>query len=300
MTTQHTHGINPGGINLGGITIQRIVEQVGPFFDGKTFFPKLTDEMLAEHRSWLEPRYFEPGTGKVVLMMQSYLVRTPHHTILVDTCCGNDKQRPSRPQWHMQKLDTFQSGLAAAGVRVEDVDYVMCTHLHVDHVGWNTRLDNGRWVPTFPNAKYIMSDRELDYWTKRHATDPAACPWIGDSVLPIVDARKHEIIKSTHVLGDHVRLMPTPGHTIDHFSVHVGKLGHDALITGDMVHSPIQVRYPDMGMFSDYDSKQAGETRHRIFGQVCDTSTLMCTTHFNAPSTGRITRWDDGFRFVEV
>ncbi len=253
MTTQHNHGTQLGGIDLGGITIQRIVEQVGPFFDGRTFFPKLTDHMLDEHRSWLEPHYFEPGTGKVILMMQSYLVRTPHHTILVDTCCGNDKQRPNRPQWHMQKLDTFQRGLAAAGVGVEDIDYVMCTHLHVDHVGWNTRLDNGRWVPTFPNARYIMSDRELDYWTKRHASDPTTCPWIGDSVLPIIEARRNELVKSTHVLGDLVRLMPTPGHSIDHFAVHVGRPGHDALITGDMVHSPIQVRYPEIGMFSDYD-----------------------------------------------
>ena len=295
MSPSHNHGID-----LGNITIQRIVEQVGPFFDGKTFFPTLTDAMLTEHKSWLYPRFFEPMTNKVILMMQSYLVRTPHHTILVDSCVGNHKQRPNRPHWHMMQSDTYEKNLAAAGVRVADIDYVMCTHLHVDHVGWNTRLENGRWVPTFPNAKYVMSDRELEYWTKRHATDPASCPWMGDSVLPIVDARKTEIVKSDHVLGELVRLMPTPGHTIDHFSVRIGKPGHDAIITGDMVHSPVQVRYPEMGMFSDYDSKQAGETRRHVFGHVCDTATLMCTAHFDAPSTGRITRWDDGFRFIET
>jgi glyoxylase-like metal-dependent hydrolase (beta-lactamase superfamily II) len=295
MSASHTHGID-----LGNITIQRIVEQVGPFFDGKTFFPTLTDAMLAEHGVWLHPRFFEPVTNKVILMIQSYLVRTPHHTILVDSCVGNHKQRPNRPHWHMMQSETYEKNLASAGVRVTDIDYVMCTHLHVDHVGWNTRLENGRWVPTFPNAKYVMADRELEYWTKRHATDPASCPWMADSVLPIVDARKTEIVKSDHVLGDLVKLMPTPGHTIDHFSVRVGKPGHDAIITGDMVHSPIQVRYPEIGMFSDYDSKQAGETRRQIFGHVCDTATLMCTTHFDAPSTGRITRWDDGFRFVET
>ncbi len=295
MSASHDHGID-----LGNITIQRIVEQVGPFFDGKVFFPTLTDEILAEHRSWLEPRYFEPITKKVIIMVQSYLVRTPHHTILVDTCVGNHKPRPNRPHWHMMQSETYEKNLAAAGVRVGDIDYVMCTHLHVDHVGWNTRLDNGRWVPTFPNAKYVMADRELEYWTKRHATEPNTCPWVGDSVLPIVDARKTEIVKSDHILGDLVKLMPTPGHTIDHYSVRVGKPGHDAIITGDMVHSPIQLRYPEMGMVSDYNTKQGGETRRRVFGEVCDTATLLCTTHFNAPSCGRITRWDDAFKLVEA
>jgi glyoxylase-like metal-dependent hydrolase (beta-lactamase superfamily II) len=294
MSASHSHGID-----LGGTTVQAIVEQVGPFFDGRAFFPGLTDEMMAEHRSWLEPRYFEPGTGKVILMIQSYLVRTPQHTILVDGCVGNHKQRPTRPHWHLMQSATYERNLAAAGVKTSDIDYVMCTHLHGDHVGWNTRLENGRWVPTFPNAKYLLSGTELAYWTERHSAAPATCPWIGDSVLPIIEAKRAEIVESDHTIGDGVKLMPTPGHTIDHFAVHVGKPGHDVLITGDMVHSPIQVRYPELGMFVDYDSKQAGETRRKVFNQFCDTSTLLCTTHFAAPSMGRITKWDDGFRFVE-
>ena len=289
----------PQVVEVGGATIQGIVEQVGPFFDGQTFFSGLTDQMMTEHRNWLEPRYFEPVTGKVVLMIQSYLVRTRHHIILVDSCVGNHKQRPTRPFWHMMQSETYHRNLAAAGVQVSDIDYVMCTHLHGDHVGWNTRLDGGRWVPTFPNAKYLLADRELDYWMKRHAADAASCPWIGDSVLPIVEARKAEIVQSDHTLGDVVRLLPTPGHTIDHFAVQVGTPGHDAIITGDMVHSPIQVRYPELGMFVDHDSKQSGETRRKIFSHICDTSTRLCATHFNAPSVGRIRQWDDGFRFVE-
>jgi glyoxylase-like metal-dependent hydrolase (beta-lactamase superfamily II) len=288
------------GFALGTTTIQRIVEQVGPFFDGKTFFPDLTDAMLDEHRSWLEPRYFEPGTGKVILMVQSYLVRTPHHTILIDSCVGNDKPRPTRPHWHMMQSNAYERNLASAGIAVSDIDFVMCTHLHGDHVGWNTRLDNGRWVPTFPNARYLLSERELDYWVNRHAADPASCPWIGDSVLPIVEAQKVERVKSDHALSDVVSLMPTPGHTLDHFAVRVGTPGHDAIITGDMMHSPLQVRYPELGMFVDHDGKKAGATRRKVFSHVCDTSTVLCTNHFNAPSMGRITRWDDGFRFVET
>jgi glyoxylase-like metal-dependent hydrolase (beta-lactamase superfamily II) len=295
MSATHDHGIV-----LGGVTVQRIVEQVGPFFDAKTFFPSLTDAIMAENRSWLEPRYFEPGTGKIILMIQSYLVRTPHHTILIDSCVGNDKERPNRPHWHKRRSDTYQKNLAAAGVNVADIDYVMCTHLHVDHVGWNTRFDNGHWVPTFPNAKYVMSRRELEYWTERFAKEPNACPWIGDSIIPIVESHKTELVGSDHVLSDLVSLMPTPGHTIDHYSVCLGKSGRDAIISGDLVHSPIQVRYPEIGMFSDYDSAQGAATRRKVFAEICDTSTLLCTTHFNAPSCGRITGWGDGFRFIEV
>ena len=117
----------------------------------------------------------------------------------------------------------------------------MCTHLHVDHVGWNTQLENGRWVPTFPRAKYLFADRELDHWTRRQKADPESCPWITDSVLPIVEAKRDERVKSDHVVDDLVKLIPTPGHTVDHYSVQVGKRGVDAIITGDMVHSPLQI-----------------------------------------------------------
>jgi glyoxylase-like metal-dependent hydrolase (beta-lactamase superfamily II) len=170
--------------------------------------------------------------------------------------------------------------------------------LHVDHVGWNTRLENGRWVPTFPKAKYVFAERELAHWTKKQQEDPANHPWITDSVLPIVEARRTEIVKSNHTLNDLVQLIPTPGHTIDHFSVQVGKSGQDAVITGDMIHSPIQARYPELGMRVDYDSKQAGVSRRELFGRFCDTPTLFCMAHFPSPSTGRMTRWDNGFKFI--
>jgi glyoxylase-like metal-dependent hydrolase (beta-lactamase superfamily II) len=165
-------------------------------------------------------------------------------------------------------------------------------------VGWNTRLDNGRWVPTFPKAKYLFSARELAHWTEKEKQDPAAHPWITDSVLPIVAAKRTELIGSDHTLNELVRLIPTPGHTIDHFSVHVGKAGQDALIGGDMIHSPLQARYPELGMRADYDSVQAGQSRRKVFERFCDSATLLCTAHFPSPSTGRIARWEDGFKVV--
>jgi glyoxylase-like metal-dependent hydrolase (beta-lactamase superfamily II) len=288
MTTQ---------IKLGNLTIHRIVEQEGPFFEVLKFFPALTKELLEENRAWLQPRFLDP-TDQLMLCIQSYLVQTPHHNILVDTCVGNHKPRPTRPFWHMMQSDRFEKNLAATGLGVGDIDFVMCTHLHTDHVGWNTRLDNGRWVPTFPKARYVFADRELAYWTKRQKDDAAAVPWVTDSVLPIVAANRADIVKSAHAFNDLVTLIPTPGHSIDHYSLLVGKPGADAVITGDMIHSPLQARYPELGMMSDYDSKQAGMSRRELFGRFCDTSTLMCTAHFPSPSTGRVVRWRDAFDFA--
>jgi glyoxylase-like metal-dependent hydrolase (beta-lactamase superfamily II) len=290
MTTQ---------ITIGDITIHRVVEQEQPVFAAKDFFPSLAPELLTENLSWLAPKFIDAG-GKLVLCIQSYVVRTPHHTILIDTCVGNHKPRPSRPFWNQLTGDRYEKNLAAAGVGVGDIDYVMCTHLHTDHVGWNTRLDNGRWVPTFPNAKYLFADRELEFWTQKEKDNPAGFPWISDSVLPIMHAKRAEVVKSNHRLNEMIELIPTPGHSIDHFSVLAGKAGRDAFFTGDMIHSPIQARYPDLGMFADYDSKQAGTTRRAILERFCDTSTLMCMAHFPSPSMGRITRWGEGFGFVSV
>jgi glyoxylase-like metal-dependent hydrolase (beta-lactamase superfamily II) len=285
-------------IELGDIKIRRIIEQEGPFFPVHEFFPNFTPEMMAENAHWLQPTFVD-NNGMLVLCIQSYVIETPHHKIMVDTCVGNHKPRPTRPFWDMMASDRYERNLAAAGVKVEDIDFVMCTHLHVDHVGWNTRLENGRWVPTFPNARYIFSDKELAFWTDRHAKSPELAPWMTDSVLPVVAANRVDIVKSEYAFNDHVQLIPAPGHTIDQYNVLAGKPGRDALVTGDMVHSPIQVRYPEIGMMSDWDSKIAGESRNRIFSRFCDTSTLICTGHFPSPSTGRITRGKDGhFQFI--
>jgi glyoxylase-like metal-dependent hydrolase (beta-lactamase superfamily II) len=284
-------------MQIGNTVIHRIVEQEGPFFPAFQFFPTLTKELYEENRAWLQPAYID-ASDRVMLCIQGYLVQTPHHNILIDSCVGNHKPRPTRPFWNMMNSDRFEKSLAATGVGIGDIDFVMCTHLHTDHVGWNTRLENGRWVPTFPKARYVFADRELAFWTKRQKDDPTACPWVEDSVLPIVAANRADVVKSAHAFNDLVTLIPTPGHTIDHYSVQVGKPGADAIITGDMIHSPLQARYPELGMLADYDSKQAGATRRELFGRVCDTSTLMCTAHFPSPSTGRVVRWGDGFNFA--
>ena len=282
--------------NVGNLRLHRVVEQEQPFFDPLKFFPDLKPEVLEENRSWLEESALDPRTGFLNLCIQSYVVRTPHHTILIDSCVGNDKQRPARPFWHMMSGDSYMRSLAAHGLTVDDIDFVMCTHLHTDHVGWNTRLENGRWVPTFPKARYLFADLEFDFWKAKNEQEPV--PWIVDSVLPIVAAGRAQLVSSAYALDDNVRLEPTPGHTIDHYSVHLTDGHRKAVVTGDMIHSPLQCRYPELSAFVDYDGKQSAETRRAFLGRHCDTDTLICTAHFPSPSIGHITRWDDTFRFV--
>jgi glyoxylase-like metal-dependent hydrolase (beta-lactamase superfamily II) len=286
-------------ITLKDITIHPVIEQQGGYFDVLGFFPALSRELLDENRSWLQPTFID-AADKLVLCIQSFVIKTPHHNILVDACVGNHKKRPTRPFWNMMNSDRFEQGLAAIGLSVNDIDYVMCTHLHGDHVGWNTRQENGRWVPTFPKARYIMTDRELAHWSAIEKENPQNVPWITDSVLPIVAAKREQIVKSDFAFNEQIQFIPTPGHTIDHFSVLVGRRGEDALITGDMIHSPLQAKYPDMGMMADYDSAQAGRTRRQIFDRFGEEPTVLCATHFPAPSTGNVRRSGDGYKFVPV
>jgi glyoxylase-like metal-dependent hydrolase (beta-lactamase superfamily II) len=286
--------------DVGDMTIHRVIESEEPLFDPLTFFPTITQEVLDENLSWLKPNFIDPASGQLMLCIQSYIVRTPHHTILIDSCVGNHKERPNYPFWNQMTSDRFEKNLAATGLGFGDIDFVMCTHLHVDHVGWNTKLENGRWVPTFPKAKYVFAERELAFWTEAARADPGKQPAIVDSVLPIVAAGRHEVVNSDHQLLEGVRLLPTPGHTIDHYSVHIGKPGADAVIAGDMIHSPLQTRYPELGMRADYDSVQGGTSRRALFSKLCDTSTLLCPAHFPSPSKGRLTRWGDGFRYHPV
>jgi glyoxylase-like metal-dependent hydrolase (beta-lactamase superfamily II) len=281
-----------GSVQVGDVRIARIVEDEAPLRPALEILPGLTPELLAENRAWLEPHALT-ADGYLRLAFQSFLVRTPHHTILIDSCIGNDKPRPTRAVWH-QKSDTrFMDGLAATGTGVEQVDYVLCTHLHVDHVGWNTRLRDGRWVPTFPNARYVFGREEYRYWEAENAK--AANPVFGDSVLPVMEAGRAELVESEHGVGDHLRLMPTPGHTPGHVSVALGRAG-EAVVSGDVLHSPLQARYPELSAAFDVDPKQSAVTRRRFLERFAETDTVCCMTHFPSPSLGKLKRWGEGFR----
>ncbi|MGJ5083855.1 MBL fold metallo-hydrolase [Bradyrhizobium sp. HKCCYLS3013] len=273
-------------------TIHRIIEQETTFLPAREMFPELTPEMLAAERSALQAAGALDAQDTLILCFQSYVVRTPHHTILIDSCIGNDKPR-ARPVWNMKSDDSYMRALAAAGVSVDDIDVVMCTHLHTDHVGWNTRLDNGRWVPTFPNARYVFAQREYDYWVAQNAK--AEVPPFADSVLPVVEAKRADIVGDEFSIGDHIRLLPTPGHTPGHVAIAVGKGRDDAVFGGDLIHTPLQLGLPELSPKFDVDPKQAAVTRRTFLERYCDTATLCCTAHFPSPSVGRIRRKGSAF-----
>lgn len=283
----------PDTIVLGEVTIHRIVEMETAFMPVRRFLPTLSEAVLAQNRDWLMPAGLDVEDN-VVLCFQSYVIRTPRHVVLVDSCIGNDKERPAYPIWHRKTDRAWMDGLAALGLSVADIDVVMCTHLHSDHVGWNTRLEGGRWVPSFPRARYVFARQEMDYWQGRQATAPS--PAFADSVLPVVEAGRAELVGGDHALDEHLRLRPTPGHTPGHVAVELGRGRRVAAITGDLIHSPLQARYPELSMTSDTDPAKAAATRRAFLEDVCETDTVCCFAHFPSPSRGHVRRWGEGFR----
>ena len=284
---------------LGELEIHRAIESEVPIFDTFTFFPDATREVVEANKDWLMPRYIDPKTIEVILCIQSYVIKTSHHTILVDTCVGNHKSRPARPSWHMQN-SPFIEELASGGVHPEEVDVVFCTHLHVDHVGWNTKLLDGRWVPTFPNAKYIFSRNEFELWAARYEKgETVPVPLVyEDSVLPIVEAGQAIIVEDTHQIDDGMWLEPAPGHTPGHVMLNLKSGEETALMSGDVIHHPLQLIRPEWSSRACEDPHLSAVSRTKMLERVADTNTLLCPAHFGSPTMGHvISHATDGFRY---
>lgn len=282
-------------LQLGNIVLNRIVEseRADAYFDPLAFFPETRLQEWEHHKNWLQPRFQDPASGRLIFTVQSFLLRTLHHTILIDACVGNHKQRKVA-SWNMTTRGIFLKRLTDAGIRVDDIDYVICTHIHQDHVGWNTRMQEGRWVPTFPKATYIISRKEYDHW-QNMAQPPNQA--FADSVLPVVEAGQAALVTSDFVIDDEVWVESTPGHTPDHMSVHLESNGTKAIITGDVIHSPVQCVEPDWVMFADFDRDLARQTRRSFLEQYCENDVLVCVTHFPSPSMGHIVRRGNAFWF---
>jgi glyoxylase-like metal-dependent hydrolase (beta-lactamase superfamily II) len=284
---------------LGDIRIDRIVEREDPVFVPTRLIPNATPEALAPYRHWLEPNALDAATGLFILPVQSYVVRTRHHNILIDGCLGEDKTCRWHLPWHQLRGLRFLHDLAALGLAPEDIDYVMCTHLHGDHVGWNTRLVDGRWMPTFPRARYVMSRRELDWWKSYNAgasaEDYEEC--IDESVLPVVAAGQALLVAEDHAIDDEVWLEPLIGHTPGHFGVRLKSNGAEAIMIGDLMHSPVQCAEPDWSSSSDFDPDQARRVRRQFLESHAETDRLVLTAHFPSPSVGHIRRAHAAFRF---
>ena len=286
----------------GPFDIQRIVEFEGPFIPPEHIFPDATPAQIAASAAYKEPTFFDREKNLLVMSFHSILVRTPSHTILVDTCVGNDKPRPNLDLWH-QRSGTYLADLTAAGVPSEDVDIVMCTHLHADHVGWNTRLENGRWVPTFPNARYLFAKKEVDYWEQQLEQRPHAevnhDSW-ADSVAPILEAGKTVLFGMQDEIATGVSILPAPGHTPGNIIVELEERGERAYVLGDAIHHPIQIDHPEWSSRFCWDPDMSRSTRTGILTRAADENAWLLPAHFPTPTAAKIRNVSNGFELIPV
>lgn len=276
--------------HIGDVTITSVVETEGPAPVHFMFAGVSTEQVLAHE--WLRP-HFVDERGRLMSRVQLLIVESKGKRIVVDTCIGNDKVR-SLPAWNMRSTP-FLDWMTAAGFEPSTIDFVACTHLHVDHVGWNTMLVNGQWVPTFPNARYVFGLTEYEHW--RDVGEQDIGDVFGDSVAPIFDAGLVDLVEPFHMLTAEVSFVPTPGHTPGHQSVRIRSNGTEAVITGDLMHHPIQCAAPAMN--SNFDATpEAAEAARRLFlADHADRDVLVIGTHFAAPTAGRVLRHGDAYRF---
>ena len=279
---------------IGKIKITRILEME---MTGGTRFilPDATRESCRPIE-WLKPHFMD-SDGNLTMSIHALVIDTGERRIVVDTCIGNDKQRPIANWSNLQT--SFLEDLELAGYPRESIDTVLCTHLHVDHVGWNTMLVEGRWLPTFPNARYLMAEREWHHWEVVD-DDPLNASLIDDSVIPIFKAGLMELVDWEHQVCAGVRLKPTPGHTPGHVSVYIESEGHSAIITGDLIHHPCQMTRTDWCSSADYDRAQALATRETLLEECADTPVLVIGTHFATPTAGHIKRSGDAGYWLDV
>ncbi len=280
---------------IGEVEISRIPEFELPMFEPSFLYPTLAPETLDRHRPWLAPRHLDPATGRLVISVHAFVVRTRRRTILVDACGGNDKNRPGRPHFHMQHRPWLER-LAAAGFRPQDIDFVLCTHLHGDHVGWNTRLIEGRWVPTFPRARYIIARAEWDHWRDETRRNPGDTQY-EDSVLPVVESGQAEFVASDYAFDDEVWIEPTPGHTPGHIAVRVRSGDEEAVLTGDLMHTALQCAEPEISSRFCVDPAQSARSRRALLERFADRCVLVMPAHFPTPSVGTLIGEGNAFRF---
>jgi glyoxylase-like metal-dependent hydrolase (beta-lactamase superfamily II) len=278
---------------IGDVRVTRIVEL--ELAGGTRFIlPQATPETI-EPIAWLRP-HFADENGKLRMSIHALVVETPARRIIVDTCLGNDKENRRIPGWN--KLSgPFLADLASAGYPRESIDTVLCTHLHVDHVGWNTMLVGGRWVPTFPKARYLMGRVEFEYWRTQEEVEHHR-PVFADSVAPVFEAGLVDLVETDHRVCDEVSLVPTLGHTPGHVSVRIRSKGEEALITGDFIHHPCQMAHPEWSSSADSDALRSAETRRSVFSRLAGTPVLVIGTHFAGPTAGRVVRDGDAFRLA--
>jgi glyoxylase-like metal-dependent hydrolase (beta-lactamase superfamily II) len=292
---------DPRTWQIGNAKVTRIIE-METIGGQEWIMPKATRD-VAKSVEWMRP-HFADEKGRMKFAIQLMVVDAPGVRIAIDTCVGNDKKRPL-PNWDM-RTGPFLEHLRMAGIAPESVTHVYCTHLHTDHIGWNTMKIGDKWVPTFPNAKYLFGRKEFEFWTQggrsgETGNEHGIEDELYDSILPIVDAGLQELVEFDHVIfddreGTKIYIRPTLGHTPGHTSLMIESLGRKALVTGDCFHHPIQFTEPVVGSRADTNSAQAVQTREDLMREFCGTSTLVFGTHFARPTCGTVVPYKKNYR----
>lgn len=280
--------------SIGDVKVSSIVETELPIpYHEKYPFMREATPVALQRIPWLYPHYVEEN-GALKLSIQALLIESPDLKMIVDTCIGNDKPRKliGNESLHTNFLDE----LASLDSSREEIDIVVCTHLHVDHVGWNTMKQGDRWQPTFPNARYLIGRKEFEYWSLDTSDDQV--PVMQDSVTPIFDAGLADLVEMDHIISKEVRLIPTPGHTPGHVSVLIESQGQKAIITGDSMHHPCQIAEPDWAVTFDTDGTMASDCRKSLLNDIVDEPILLIGTHFAPPAAGHVIRDGAGFRLI--
>lgn len=287
---------------IGNIRVHRIEEWRGTFSPPAELFQGYQASDWDRHEDEFTRDYFDPVSGKLFAFLQSWVLDTGEQRILFDTGAGNDKDRPDLPIFGNLQTD-FLDRLAAAGFAPEDIDTVVCSHIHVDHVGWNTRLIDGQWQPTFRNARYVLPVRDRDYWDPQVETiGPGAVGTVvngemfDDSVRPIVEAGRAEWVDDGFEVAPGLTLQSRPGHTPGSTVMHVSSAGAQAMFVGDVVHHPAQIYNPTWNSAFCEDADQARETRRQVLGEAADREALLIPAHFGGAHVARVVRDGSGFR----
>lgn len=277
-------------------SITQVIEQRGLGYTPELLYPDWDPAVLEAHRALMIPDCFDVISQHFISSIHTWVVRTRHYTILIDTCVGNHKTR-SLPRFNQLNLP-FLAKLAQAGVTPQSVDYVMCTHLHADHCGWNTQLVNGRWVPTFPNAKYVFSRAEYDYWLSQIGQAGFNANVFEDSVLPVIEHGQALVVEGTEAIADTLLIHSTPGHSPGHITFELlnkGRSSGGGLFSGDTMHQPLQVFKPEWNTCFCAAPHDAAASRRWLLEYAAEHSSTVFTAHFANTSAGRVTRSGDRF-----
>ena len=297
MSGESAVGLAKSVLDLGDLRVHRVLEFERPLLPPETLLPGLDRETLERHRHWLEPHFYSSECDLLVLAFHSFVIESADGVVLIDTCSGNDKERPQKQRYHRNNWP-YLDNLKAAGFAPGDIDFVCCTHLHADHVGWNTRLEDGHWVPTFPNARYLFAAEEWAHWQRTDAREAyTSDPFYEDSLLPIMAMGRADLVPMDHVISPRVALVPAPGHTPGHVTVALDGRERHAICSGDIMHHALQCAEPQLSSCFCVDPLASEQTRRAFLDRVAETDTLILPAHFPTPTAGTVARRGAGFDY---